>query len=49
MTSLGRWVTYITPSTTSGLDCHTPTTWFCSTHCSCSFLTFFGVIWVSGL
>ena len=32
ITSFGRCVRYMTPSTTSGVDCQAPNTWFCSTH-----------------
>ena len=40
---------YMIPSTTMGLDCHAPKTSSCSTHFDSSFVTFAGVISVSGL
>src|SRR5262245_47400711 len=49
MTSLGRWVTYMMPSTTTGFDCQAPRTWLCRTHLDSRFVTLAGVICVSAL
>src|SRR3989442_15996345 len=48
-TSFGRWVTYIIPSTTSGVDCHAPSTFPWNTHFCSRFATLPGVICRSGL
>ncbi|MEZ5283973.1 MAG: hypothetical protein R2712_04015 [Vicinamibacterales bacterium] len=44
ITSLGRCVRYITPSTTSGFDCQAPNTWFWTTHFSSRPETLAGVM-----
>jgi hypothetical protein len=49
ITSFGRCVRYMMPSTTSGVDCHAPSTWPCSTHWCSRFFTFCGVICFSGV
>ncbi len=49
MTSFGRCVRYITPSTTSGVVSQGPNTWFCIIHLISRFLALDASICRSGL
>jgi len=48
-TSFGRCVTYMTPSTTSGDDCHAPNTWLGRIHFISRFFTLVRSSCFSGL